>query len=411
MEQSNSGILLRLEGPTSQPPKFSLGMGLAVCAEPKPRLRWTPELHERFVSAVAQLGGPEKATPKSVMRMMGVKGLTLYHLKSHLQKFRLGKQPHKEVNIETAKSGRSLEEHDQDIVTKDSNNTPSHQEAMHIAEALNAQIEVQRRLHEQLEVQRHLQLRIESQGKYLQAILEKAQRALASQSCPTEGLEAARTELADLAKRVITDCRDSHVYRQKSEDYSGQEQSCITHYSYQNYLEDSVEKDHVEQKVNEPDKHNSRKRTRTCYYEDLGTSELQDLCLKISRKEPLAVESFSSRRPLWESSETEESSVWQARTDDLLRDKDKLKKLSKDLTVIAPDVPDDIMISHSNASAFQDYHEDGEEIDRSYKSSPTLELSSECRNVVKGLDLNISGDGTMPFKGRELDLNVCGWGR
>ncbi|GLJ24280.1 hypothetical protein SUGI_0463150 [Cryptomeria japonica] len=306
MEQSNSGILLRLEGPTSQPPKFSLGMGLAVCAEPKPRLRWTPELHERFVSAVAQLGGPEKATPKSVMRMMGVKGLTLYHLKSHLQKFRLGKQPHKEVNIETAKSGRSLEEHDQDIVTKDSNNTPSHQEAMHIAEALNAQIEVQRRLHEQLEVQRHLQLRIESQGKYLQAILEKAQRALASQSCPTEGLEAARTELADLAKRVITDCRDSHVYRQKSEDYSGQEQSCITHYSYQNYLEDSVEKDHVEQK---------------------------------------------------------------------------------------------------------DYHEDGEEIDRSYKSSPTLELSSECRNVVKGLDLNISGDGTMPFKGRELDLNVCGWGR
>lgn len=32
---------------------------LVLTTDPKPRLRWTSELHDRFVDAVSQLGGPD----------------------------------------------------------------------------------------------------------------------------------------------------------------------------------------------------------------------------------------------------------------------------------------------------------------------------------------------------------------
>ncbi|ESR62995.1 hypothetical protein CICLE_v10018145mg [Citrus x clementina] len=53
-----------------------------------PRLRWTADLHRSFVHAIERLGGEERATPKLVLQIMGVKGLTISHVKSHLQMYR-----------------------------------------------------------------------------------------------------------------------------------------------------------------------------------------------------------------------------------------------------------------------------------------------------------------------------------
>lgn len=169
---------------------------VSMSRDPKPRLRWTPDLHNRFVDAVTKLGGPDKATPKSVLRLMGMKGLTLYHLKSHLQKYRLGMQTRRDRGHEGMKDGRNgginYTSTIIDGFSKDNNDGE-----IPLGEALRYQIEVQTKLHEQLEVQKKLQMRIEAQGKYLQAILEKAQKSISLSTENTENIEVSRTQLTD----------------------------------------------------------------------------------------------------------------------------------------------------------------------------------------------------------------------
>ena len=54
----------------------------------RPRLVWTPQLHKRFVDAVAHIG-IKNAVPKTIMQLMSVEGLTRENVASHLQKYRL----------------------------------------------------------------------------------------------------------------------------------------------------------------------------------------------------------------------------------------------------------------------------------------------------------------------------------
>ncbi|KAL6562512.1 hypothetical protein OROGR_003519 [Orobanche gracilis] len=198
-------------------------MSFVLSNDAKPRMKWTQDLHQRFVDAINHLGGAEKATPKSLMRVMAVHGLTLYHLKSHLQivciswtripthsKYRLRKGHQSQTCHQNKEKGNGENQKCQwtdKISIGAQEETDDH---WHVAQALQMQTDVQKKLHEQLEVQKHLHLRIEAQGKYLQSVVERAQETLCGYSfCSNEEVERVKVQLSQLVSMVDSGCPSS----------------------------------------------------------------------------------------------------------------------------------------------------------------------------------------------------------
>ncbi|KAI3946228.1 hypothetical protein MKW92_033696 [Papaver armeniacum] len=193
--------------------------GLVLSTDAKPRLKWTPELHQRFIEAVNQLGGADSELGKNLQGQIsnGINkiGCTSREPEDRMSEVSGALMSHTNLGGQTNNS-------------------------LQINEAIQMQIEVQRRLHDQLEVQRHLQLRIEAQGKYLQSVLEKAQQTLGGQTLSSTRLDADQVQATELVTEVSTDCINAtvsllknppalcHAEGQTTQPTDGSLDSCLT---------------------------------------------------------------------------------------------------------------------------------------------------------------------------------------
>ncbi|KAJ4883328.1 myb family transcription factor PHL5-like isoform X2 [Raphanus sativus] len=132
---------------STEPSKSSLASEFTSSSLIKTRIKWTADLHDKFVECVNNLGGPMKATPKQILKLMRTDGLTIYQVKSHLQKYRTQKHVQNSIQ-ETSFKGQEAD-----------------MEGSGIKEFMRLQDKVGKHLQEQLEIQRGLYLLVEKQNK------------------------------------------------------------------------------------------------------------------------------------------------------------------------------------------------------------------------------------------------------
>ncbi|XP_058211347.1 myb family transcription factor PHL7-like [Rhododendron vialii] len=138
-------------------------MGLGIFdGSGKDRLKWTEELHDLFEKAVNRLGGPDRAKPRGILKTMGTSGLTIYHVKSHLQKYRMTKF------IPESSNRSKYERRSNSEIMPNFSLTSCSQ----LNEALKIHKETEMGLSDRLEVQRSLKLKIEAQRRYFERITE-----------------------------------------------------------------------------------------------------------------------------------------------------------------------------------------------------------------------------------------------
>ncbi|KAK4577474.1 hypothetical protein RGQ29_027830 [Quercus rubra] len=134
----------------------------------KKRIKWTQDLHAQFVKCVNRLGGAEKAKPKAILELMDTNLLTIFNVKSHLQKYRTAvHMPDYSVEEISERRTRADGRIPDQLPMKIS---------MQMKETLQLQLEVERSLNDQLEVQQNLQLLIEEQRRQLKMMLDQQRK-------------------------------------------------------------------------------------------------------------------------------------------------------------------------------------------------------------------------------------------
>ncbi|KAL5827495.1 hypothetical protein ACOSQ3_019336 [Xanthoceras sorbifolium] len=154
------------------------------------------------------LGGADKATPKGILKLMDIDGLTICHVKSHLQKVRFAR------HIPESAEGKCRSKQSTTDMNAIARLDPK--TGMQLVETLRLQLDVQKRLHEQLEVQRNLQLHIEEQGRQLKQMLDQQLKTDKYSLVDTHNLDvltqdnSADHDLKDECVFKLEDLKDSH---------------------------------------------------------------------------------------------------------------------------------------------------------------------------------------------------------